>query len=283
VSGGRLAEIVVISVVSVVLSLGLAATSVGASTAPYPLFSKSDPAVPAACTAKSNSIAPVPIAQVHSLEQSVSELVGTHFQGIGQCGNGLLVLTLTAGSESVAQKVRAKFGPSVQIMVGLTAWNGQVARSPLCGTLPVASATSDGYTSTLQLQTKRVFSGADLVGKVVFRAAANRSVRLTTNSPISVVVTSPGTRRVVGVFAGGVAGTGWAPLLNPGRPQSVTVEGGTARCDGGVGSALPPGRYDAVGLVSGPGITGPIGQSGSASAHFTNAVPIQIVAHPKGS
>jgi hypothetical protein len=266
-----------------VLFLGLAAPSAGASTAPYPLFSKSVPAIPAACTAKFTLIAPVPSAQVQSLEQSVSELVGTHFQSIGQCGNSLLVLTLTAGSESVAQKVRAKFGPSVQIMVGLTAWNGHVGRSPLCGALPARSTTSDGYTSTLQLKSNQVNPGTDLVGKVVFRAAANKSVRLTTNSPISVVVTALGTRRIVGVFAGGVAGTGWAPLLKPGQPQSVTVAGGTARCDGGVGSALPPGRYDAVGLVSGPGITGPIDQSGSASAHFTNVVPIRIVVQTKGA
>jgi hypothetical protein len=187
------------------------------------------------------------------------------------------MLTLTAGSESVAHRVREKFGSSVQIMVGLTAWNGHPGRSPRCGMLPAASTSSDGYTSTLQLQAKRVTSGADLAGKVVFRATGNTNVRLIANSSISVVVTARGTRRVVAVFAGGVAGTGWAPLLKPGQPVSVGIVGGTARCDGGVGSALPPGRYDAVGVVSGPGITGPMFQSGPASAHFTNAVPIQVV------
>lgn len=262
--------------VGAVLPLGFAATPAGATTAIYPQFSRSVPSVPVACTTRT-SIPPVPDPHVQSIERSVSALAGTHLQGIGQCGNGLLVLTLTAGSESVAQKVRAKFGPSVQIMVGLTAWNGRPGRSPRCGVLPTASTMSDGYASTLELRAKRIVSGADLTGKVAVRATGNRTVRLDANSPISVVVTAPGTRRVVGVFAGAVAGTGLTRLVNPGQPQSVAIVGGTARCDGGVGSVLPPGRYNAVGLISGPGITGPIGQTGGPSAHFTNTVPIRVV------
>jgi hypothetical protein len=128
VRGGRFAKGFV--ALSVVLFLGLAATSAGASTATYPPFSKSVPLVPVACITRT-SIPPDPVAQIHNIEQSVGELVGTYFQSIGQGGNGLLVLMLTAGSEPVAQRVRAKFGPSVQIMVGLT--NGAAIQAGVRG------------------------------------------------------------------------------------------------------------------------------------------------------
>jgi hypothetical protein len=53
--------------------------------------------------------------------------------------------------------------------------------------------------------------------------------------------------------------------------------GGSARCDGGTGSALPQGRYDAVAEVSGPSIDG-IGPPLPPTA-FTQFQPIRIVAH----
>jgi hypothetical protein len=92
------------------------------------------------------------------------------------------------------------------------------------------------------------------------------------------MITRPGTRRVVGTYSGAIGGTGFAPLLNPGESQTVGIVGGTARCDGGIGSALPPGRYYAVAEVSGAGGNGPDGPgSMSSRAYFTPFVPIQIV------
>jgi hypothetical protein len=174
----------------------------GASSTSYPPFTKSGPAEPAACREPAQSPAPTP-AHVAAIEKEVIALVGKSFEGIGQCGHGLLLLMLMPGSERVAHTVRVKFGSSVQIMVGLTAWNGRPGRSPVCGDLPKGAPS----------------------------------------------------------------------LLSPGQSQSAGIAAGTARCDGGLGSALPPGHYEAVGEVSGPGVTG----VGDVPVYFTSIEPVQIL------
>jgi hypothetical protein len=93
-----------------------------------------------------------------------------------------------------------------------------------------------------------------------------------TVQPIEVELVTPGTRRVVGTDAGVIAGTAYAPVLAPGQSQSIPIVAGTARCDGGVGSALPPGRYEAVGLLGGPAVTG------SAPDLLTASAPVRVVA-----
>lgn len=219
------------------------------------------------------SIAPVAAAQVPVVENAVRALVGARFEGIGQCAHGLLFLTLTPGSEATAQRVRARFGPSVQIMVGLTVWDGKPGRSPRCPALPAGARPQRDITATLHLDASTVAGGANLEGHIVFRDVGTSPVRVLTVQPISVELVEPGTRRVVGTYAGAIAGTGYAPLLAPGRTQTVAIVGGTARCDGGVGSTAPPGRYDAVGLVSGPGVTG----APPPGTTLTNLVPVRIV------
>jgi hypothetical protein len=232
---------------------------------------------PSGCD-RPTTIPSVPLDQIQTLEKEVTALVGSHFEGIGQCGNGLLDLQLNAGSERIAARVRAKFGPEVQILVGLTVWNGKPGRSPLCGTLARATRTPAGYSATLKLRSRRIRVAANLRGTIVLRDTSAKSVRVLTGSPIEVVITKRGTRRVVGVYSGGIAGVGFAPLLRPGKATNVAIVGGAARCDGGIGSALPPGRYDAVAEVSGLGVDG----RGDPAyppppTYFTDFVPIQIV------
>ena len=55
-----------------------------------------------------------------------------------------------------------------------------------------------------------------------------------------------GTRQVVAVYNGEIGGTGCGKNLTTGQSESIPVVGGTARCDGGIGSALPPGNYQAI-------------------------------------
>lgn len=51
------------------------------------------------------------------------------------------------------------------------------------------------------------------------------------------------------MYSGGIAGTGYGVPLDPGQSHHVSVIGGTARCDGGIGSALPAGRYQLLAVV----------------------------------
>jgi hypothetical protein len=251
-----------------------------ASSSSYPPIIGKAP-FPSGCVRRT-TIPSVPPDEIQTLEKEVTALAGSHFEGIGQCGHGLLDLELTAGSESTAARVRAKFGPLVQIIVGLTVWNGKPGRSPLCGTLARATRTPAGYSATLKLRTRRIKIAANLRGTVVLRDMSAKSVRVLTDSPIEVVITKRQTRRVVGIYSGAIGGVGFSPLLRPGRTTNVAIAGGTARCDGGIGSALPPGRYDAVAEVSGVGVDGPGDPGHPPPTYFTDLVPIQIVVGHNG-
>ncbi len=270
--GWRTASVALVVTGAGALATGQPAQASGSS---YPPIIGKVP-FPSSCVSPT-TIPSVPPDQIQTLEKEVTALVGNHFQGIGQCGNGLVELDLTAGSEGTAARVRARFGPQVQIMVGLTVWNGRPGRSPRCGTLPRATRTPGGYSATLELHSRRIEVGGNLRGKVVLRDTSARNVRVITGSPIEVVITRRGTGRVVGVYSGGIAGVGFGPLLKPGQPANVDIVGGTARCDGGIGSALPPGRYDAVAEVSGVGVDGPGEPGHPPPTYYTDSVPIQIV------
>ncbi len=249
---------------------GLAAAPAGAAA---PAAAPSLTETPAACSAPAASIiSPVPPQRITQTENEVRAVAGARFAGIGQCGRDLLLLTLTPGSEATARQVRDRFGLSVQIMVGLTVWNGEPGRSPRCPALPADATAPQGYTATVDLSSSVVVSGHDLYGHVEVRNTGTTALRVATAQPLELQLVTPGTRRVVGTYAGAVAGTGYAPLLPPGQTQAIPIVAGTARCDGGVGSALPPGRYEAVGLVSGPTVTG------SAPVVLTNFASVRVVA-----
>ncbi len=202
-----------------------------------------------------------------------------YLYAIGPCGNGAIVLWLAPGAEPIAREIRDTFGSAVKIGIGLTAWNGRPGRSPRCGDLSAPAAAPPPYSSSLVLRSRKIKIGGDLRGKVVLRATRTRGVEVATASPIEVVITKVRSRRVVGVFAGAIGGVARALAVSPGQDKAVSIAGGTARCDGGLGSALPPGNYNAVAEVSGIGVNGTAGGPGGSPppTYFTQFVPIQIV------
>ena len=106
-----------------------------------------------------------------------------------------------------------------------------------------------GLTLSLHLRSKTVRSGDPLGGTLVVGYSGASSFEMDTGQPIEAVVVRPGTHQVVGVYGGGIAGTGYAVRLDPGQRSQVTVIGGTARCDGAIGSALPAGQYQMLAVV----------------------------------
>jgi hypothetical protein len=277
---GRMAVAGAATVAGVLLGVAVTGGAAGAGpAASYPPIAKTVAAIPPACISAATSIPPVPPGQVSTLEKNVTAFVGHHLQGLGQCGHGLLVLTLTPGSEVLAQHVRTRFGPSVQIMVGLTVWNGRPGQGPTCGALAPPTSTPAGYSATLQLRSHAIRVGGDLVGHVALRDAGTQAIRVLTVNPIEVVLTKPRTRLVVGIYSGAIAGTAYGPLIAPDHAATVGIVGGTARCDGGLGSALPPGHYDAVAEVSGVAVDGTGGEAGGQPppTFFTPPVPIRII------
>lgn len=229
---------------------------------------------PAPCLPSSKtSIPPVPPSQIAAVESAVQSVVGEHMTSLGQCAHGLLYLALTPGSEALARRVRARFGPAVQIVVGFTVWNGAPGRSPHCPAVPSDAKPPKGFTATLELNAKTVTSGANLKGHIELRNPGTTAVEVDTSQPLIVDLVRPGTRDVVATYSGAIAGVGGGGLLAPGHTDTVPVVGGTARCDGGIGSAAPPGRYEAVALLSEPNGAG----TGPAGDAITTLVPVRIV------
>jgi hypothetical protein len=267
-----------ITPLTLLCALAATTTVAAASTPAYPPYPPiPTPLRPDVPCLDHSTDKPVPADEISIAEHLLEAFVGSHFESVGSCGNGLLQLALTPGSENLARRVQATFGSAVVIAIGLTNWDGRPGRAPRCGSLPPAAGPSAGYSSTLHLASNTIESDADLKGDVLFTNTSQHQVRIDTTSPIEVVLTKPGSRRVVGVFGGGIAGTAYGVSLSPGQKQKVSIVGGSARCDGGTGSALPQGRYDAVAEVSGPSIDG-IGPPLPPTA-FTQFQPIRIVAH----
>jgi hypothetical protein len=242
----------------------------GASSPGYPPMVTNPPSP---CT-NVVGIPPVPAAQFSTIENKVRSFVSKAKGGVGMCEHGLMIVMLPVGSESLAQKVRAKFGPSVQIMVGFTNWDGHPGKSPFCGTLARPAATPAPYSTTLTLRSTRIKVGQNFTGNVAFHNTSEMSLSYLTIDTVEAVVIRPGTRRAVGIFTGQFALPGLVINIGPGQTKNIFAIGGTGRCDGGYGSALPPGHYDAVAQVSG---TEPTGVDSTGPIHFTQVVPIRIM------
>jgi hypothetical protein len=186
-------------------------------------------------------------ARAQTIMSAVQGLAPGHtLAALGSCTGGPVTVTLAPGQESLAHVIWSRYGADVALTVGLTAYHGTAGRSARCGSLEPPLPLPSDLAVALRLQGTTVRSGADLAGKVVLTYRGTGSFAMDTGQPLEAVVVRPGTRQVVGVDAGAIAGTGDASRITDGQSESISIAGGTARCDGGLGSALPPGRYQVL-------------------------------------
>jgi hypothetical protein len=184
--------------------------------------------------------------QVQVIKDAVVKIAGSQLQQLSPCTDGPVAVTLAPGDEALAHRMWTRYGQDLSITVGLTAYQGVPGRSPRCGTVAKPSALPNGLHLALHLKARSVRSGANLSGKVVISESGPATFDVDTGQPLQAVVVRSGTRQVVGVFSGAIAGTGYGGRLSAGQSETIGVIGGTNRCDGGIGSALPPGRYQVL-------------------------------------
>jgi hypothetical protein len=165
--------------------------------------------------------------------------------GIG-IGASTVEVRLMAGREALAARIAQMFGSKVSITVGLNSYCGGLARSPLCTSMPLGDPLPSGLTLKLVLNHGTIRTGDFGDATLTAHEDGPGSFQMDTGQPLVAQVVSPGTQKVVGTFDGGIAGTGYAPKIGPGQDETVPVIFGTTRCDGGLGSAMPPGHYDVV-------------------------------------
>jgi hypothetical protein len=195
---------------------------------------------------------PVPRLSANQMAKIDQQLMREHERDIdsgGSCPGGPAFVQLKPGREWLARELQAQYGPKLAIFVGLTAWHREPGRSPVCGDLPAVPVLRQRVSLALRLQSYVVGSGSDFTGTVTLTNHEQSRFATNIGQPLEAVILRAGVRRVVGVYADGIGGTGLLVSLAPGGLERVTVIGGTARCDGGTGSALPAGQYGVTVLV----------------------------------
>ncbi len=208
------------------------------------------------------------------MQQITDQLQATakgNLQGGSSCPGGPVIVWLQPGREWLARRLGATYGSNLAIFIGLTTWDGRPGRSPVCGALPPTTALPGGLRLSLRLDRRSVTSGSDFLGTVLIRELGPGRFSMDTGQPVEAVVVRRGTHKVVGVYSGVIGGTGYPVNLVRDESKSVPVIGGTARCDGGIGSALPAGRYGVIVHISSEG-------HGPSLDYQTPQVPLLVLA-----
>ena len=222
--------------------------ALGSSRVPYPpVPSWPDPQ---GCLGLRHHSPPLSAGQ---MQQIIDHLLATekgNVQDGSPCPGGPVIVSLQPGREWLARRLDATYGSNVAIFIGLTTWDGRPGRSPVCGALPQPTPLPRGLRLSLHLDRASVTSGADYLGTVRISELGPGMFSMDPGQPVEAVVVRTGTRKVVGVYSGGIAGTGYPVHLARGQSKTVAVIGGTARCDGGTGSALPAGSYGVMVQIS---------------------------------
>lgn len=213
---------------------------------------------------------PLTAAQMKKIDDHLWATEGANIDSGSPCPGGPVIVSLKTGREWLARQLASTYGPKLVIYVGLTTWDGRPGRSPVCGTLPGSATLPKGLSIALVLGRASVTSGDDFVGKVRLHERGPGTLSMNIGQPLQAVLVRPGSLRVVGVYVDGIAGTGQIVSLAPGQSTTVRVVGGTARCDGGTGSALPAGTYGATVLVSAEG-------AGPTPDYFTAPVTLRVL------
>ncbi|MGA2805926.1 MAG: hypothetical protein ABSF89_16315 [Acidimicrobiales bacterium] len=235
----------------------------------YPPFPPSSPGSFDSCIARKPT--GLTTAQATRIIDRVNVIAVGQLQMTAACPGGPVLIGLTPGNEPLAHRLLADYGRNMAIFVGLTTYNGSPGRSPRCGRLTPSAALPLGLHFALQLKHKSVSSGRDFFGTVVVSEHGSGSFSMDTGQPLEAVLVRPGTLQVVGVESEGIAGTGYLTHLSSGKTSTIPVVGGTARCDGGLGSALPPGTYQVIVRVA------PEGRHQSP-AYLTPPVTLRVTA-----
>ena len=209
--------------------------------------------------------------QMQQITDQLQAAAKGNLQGGSSCPGGPVIVWLQPGREWLARLLGATYGSKLAIFIGLTTWDGRPGQSPACGALPRAKPLPPGLRLSLHLDRTSVTSGSDFLGAVLISELGPGRFSMGIGQPVEAVVVRRGTQKVVGVYSGVIGGTGYSVNLVRGQSKAVPVIGGTARCDGGIGSALPAGTYGVIVQISNEG-------HGPSPEYQTPPVPLKVLA-----
>ena len=170
---------------------------------------------------------------------------------------------LSPGDEAFAQQFVDRLGDAIRVHVGEVVYVGPGCGDPeasrTCSDLVDVDAAASGLTLTLTATTSMIEQRQ--TGEATLTIANNGANQFHTSfslPAVTGVLVASGSRHVVGVTRT-QPGLGSGTIdLAPGQSASnVKVVFATRRCDGGVGSAVPPGTYGLRVALTSYGVTGP--------------------------
>lgn len=188
-------------------------------------------------------------AETEAFRQELEERLFAGAAPVLTIGGSFGVVTIELGADglSVAEDLHRHYGDRVELTVGARSYppRDEDANCP-------ALADNDappGLTARVVVDQAPARAGAYGRGRIIVRNGADHAQHVSTGEPQVGRVLAPDSRRVVGVFVGGIKGVGAGKRLAPGEEMDLTLLFGTASCDPALGYALPPGEYDLVAEV----------------------------------
>jgi hypothetical protein len=169
------------------------------------------------------------------------------YQESYQLGQSVVLVELVPGQEKLALDLIKRFGDILMVSVGALPFVpdgcGPQPTPRKCPDLAGTDPATVGLELSIVVDTPTISQGAVGQAKLVERNIGTAPFSLGSGRPVVGMLVYPGTLRVAGEFTGGIAGVGGGPQLAPGESGAIDMYFGTGRCDGGPGSAVPPGVY----------------------------------------
>lgn len=191
----------------------------------------------------------------------------------GVQGESVLVM-LAPGQEHVADQLIGRYGDVMDIAIGgrryVPSGCGEATPPDICGPLVGSDPAEAGLRLTFVADTPTIRQSQIGYAHLVVENLGTTRFSMDPGQPILASIVAPATTRVVGhdTF---IAGTGLVIDLAPGEERAVKVEFGAGRCDGGDGSAVPPGTYGLRVVLAPQGAT-----EVTRPAHLSPEIPITI-------
>jgi len=181
---------------------------------------------------------------------------GVMSSGSSDAIGGFVSVALRADGEATARELVERYGDKVFVVVGTkpyplgsaprVGWYRTAPVGDPCQRTAVREAPNEGLEIVPEPESTTVRAGDEVRGTVRLTNHGSTPISLEGDQPVTGVIVERGTKDVVAVFTGSIAGTGWGATLAPGESAENTFLAATADCRADKGFALAPGEYGLV-------------------------------------
>lgn len=189
-------------------------------------------------------------------------------------GGQTVIIGLPPGQEPQADALVARYGDVLDIEIGGRRYVPEGCGDPtppaMCKPLVGTDPAEAGLQLTLVADSPVLAAARPGRAHLIIKNIGGSRFSMDPGQPIAGWIVASATTRVIGENTYAVAGTGLLVDLAPGEERSVDVAFGAGRCDGGRGSAVPPGTYRLRVVLT------PQGAESGRPAYLSPEIPITV-------